>query len=424
MTMLPSTKMRELTVLLVCATAAATATAACGSSSSPALLGNQKVVTASPPSQADLVAFSRLTNAIPTEISADGSTAYGVVDSGNPWVLLDPAAFPTAATLPANGGPLDAITAGGLTRSKPYVIPTSTGDVSGDATLTLRGNLGCSVLCGQVASFDYRAVTFTLGDTPPTDAPTDLGATLSVPFTLSGGGSDEGVPIPASRVVVPVVIEGTTFSMIVDTGASDVILSADAYNSIVADGRVQTDGGMSQTTTGTSDSSITRVRSIVVGDATVERPVIGHDAAFDANIAEVSADVGHTIDGSLGGTFLRNYYVTLDYPNLAVNLAPYPDTSFLLDQGEMIGIAVEDVGGGYLVSEVSTAAAAAGVNVGDVVLSIDGQDLASISPLQVATLFYGTVGTTKKVTFGAAAMLDNQSIDLTVEEMLPLANPR
>ncbi len=421
--MLPSMKMRELTVLLACACAAATATAGCGSSSSPALLGSQ-TVTASPPSPADLVAFSRLTNAIPTEISADGSTAYGVVDSGNPWVLLDPAAFPTAATLPANGGALDAITAGGFTRTKPYVIATSTGDVSGDSTLTLRGNLGCSVLCGQVASFDYRAVTFTLGDAAPADAPTDLGASLSVPFTLSGGGSDDGVPIPASRVVVPVVIEGITFSMIIDTGASDVILSADAYNGIVADGRVQTDGGMSQTTTGTSDSSITRVRSIVVGGATVERPIIGHDAAFDANIAEVSADVGHTIDGSLGGTFLRNYYVTLDYPSQTVNLAPYPDTSFLLDQGEMIGITVQYVDGAYLVSEVSTATAALGVNVGDIVVSIDGQDLASISPLQVATLFYGTVGATKKVTFGAAATLEDQTLDLTVEEMLPLANQR
>ena len=421
--MLPSGKMRELTVLLVSVSAMASATVACGSSSSPAPLAT-KTVTASPASAADLIAFSRLTNAIPTEITADGSTAYGVVDSGNPWVLLDPAAFPSAATLPASGGALDAITAGGVTRTKPYVIPTSTGDVSGDSTLTLRGNLGCSVLCGQVASFDYRAVTFTLGDTAPTDAPTDLGAPLSVPFTLSGGGTDDGVPIPASRVVVPVVIEGTTFSMIVDTGASDVILSAGAYNSIVADGRVQTDGGMSQTTTGTSDSSITRVRSIVVGDATVDRPVIGHDAAFDANIAEVSADVGHTIDGSLGGTFLRNYYVTLDYPNQIVNLAPYPDTGFLLDPGEMIGLMVQYVDGGYFVSAVSTGAAELGVNVGDIVVAIDGQDLASISPLQVATLFYGTVGTTKKVTFGAAATLDGQTVDVTVEEMLPLANPR
>ena len=405
------------------AAATATLSAACGSSA-PAPLAGTQTVTASPPSPADVIAFSRLTNAIPTEIAADGSTAYGVVDTGNPWVLLDPAAFPTAAKLPASGGPLDTITAGGFTATKPYVISTSTGDVSGDATLTLRGNLGCSVLCGQVAAFDYRAVTFALGDTAPAGAPADLGATLSVPFTLAGGGNDDGVPIPASRVVVPVVIEGTTFSMIVDTGASDVVLSADAYDSIVADGRVQTDGGMSQTTTGTSDSSITRVRTIVVGDATVDRPVIGHDASFDANIAEVSADVGHTIDGSLGGTFLRNYYVTVDYPKQTVNLAPYPDTSFLLDQGEMIGIAVQLVDGGYLVSEVSTAAAEAGASVGDVVLAIDSQELASRSPLQVATLFYGPVGASKMVTFGEAATLENQTIALQVEEMLPLAAAR
>ena len=105
------------------------------------------------------------------------------------------------------------------------------------------------------------------------------------------------------------------FTMIVDSGASTVILSDAAYSAITADGRVMIDGGMTQTTSGTSDSSITRVASIVVGGAEVDNAVITHDTSFDSNLDEVSGDVGQTIDGSLGGTFLHNFFVTVDYPN-------------------------------------------------------------------------------------------------------------
>ena len=307
---------------------------------------------------------------------------------------------------------------------RPFAFSTSTGDVSGDATLTLRGNLGCSVLCGQVAAFDYRGVTFALGDAVAAAAPTDVGPALSVPFILSGGGTDDGVVVPASRVVVAVTIEGTVLSMILDTGASDIILSASAFAALTADGRVQTDGGMNQTTTGSSESSITRAATVLVGGAEVDRPIVSHDTAFDANLAEVSADVGHTIDGSLGGTFLRNFYLTVDYPGQTVALAPYPDVDFLLDQGERLGITVTGVDGAYAVDQVTAAASALGVTVGDAVTAIDGQDLATLSPLEVAVLFYGKVGSTKLVTFATATALEGQTIPLTVEELLPLPAPR
>ena len=39
---------------------------------------------------------------------------------------------------------------------------------------------------------------------------------------------------------------------------------------------------------------------------------------------------------------------------------------------------------------------------------------------QATLLLYGPVGSTKTVTFGAAAQLTNQSLALVVEEFLPL----
>jgi hypothetical protein len=419
--MLPSVEMRNATrrsFLGVVGTVVGSAlvTFGCGSSSTPALLGDGS--SAALPSADDLQAFSRLTNAIPAEVEVDGATNYGVIDTGNPWALLDPAAFPAASSLSTNGGTLDAITTGGKTIDKPFSFGTTAGNVTVGSGFTLHGNLGCSVLCGQVASFDYRAVSFVLGGSSP---PSDVAAPVSIDFALSGGGTTDGIVLPPSRLVVPVTIEGATLMMIVDTGATDITISASAYGAIVADGRTQIDGGMSQTTSGTSDSSITRVASAIVGGVKVDRPVVAHDSSFDANLADVSSDVGTTIDGSLGGTFLRNFFVTVDYPSQTMDLAAYPDLSFTIDQGEMVGVLLAiDTTGAYRVSQVSATAAALGVTVGDTVTAIDGQDLSTVSHLQIATFLYGHMGATKTFSFSTAASLSNQNIAVPVEEMLPL----
>ena len=127
-----------------------------------------------PPPQ-DIQAFSRLTNTIPTEVTVGSSTGWTIVDTGNPWVLLDPTAFPTAASLPANGGPIASVTAGSETVNGPYAFGSASGDLTADATFTLDGNLGCTVICGFVAAFNYRDVTFGLAATAPSP-PSGVGA--------------------------------------------------------------------------------------------------------------------------------------------------------------------------------------------------------------------------------------------------------
>ena len=151
--------------------------------------------------------------------------------------------------------------------------------------------------------------------------------------------------------------------------------------------------------------------------------VIAHDTSFDSNLANVSDDAGETIDGSLGGTFLHNFYVTVDYPSKKLHLAPYTDLSFAIDPAELIGITLGTLaGGGYGVATVSADASAVGVELDDEIVAIDGQTLSSLSVYEVAALLYGQVGTTKQVTFGGAVTLSNQTITLPVENQLPL-NP-
>ncbi len=371
--------------------------------------------TATPETQA----FSYLTNLIPVDVTAGSTTGPGFVDTGNPFVLLDPAVFSAASGLAANGGTVPSMTIGTQAVSDVYVVPTANGLTSPDPAFPLTANVGCTGICSFVAAFDYKGAAFALGASAPTP-PAGLEPELTLPFLFEGGSVISGVTVPRSRVVVPVSLEGTMYSMIVDTGASLTTVSQAAFTALTADGRTQLMTAGIETTSGTSTASITRAASVAVGSATVDSVIISHDTSFDTNLAAISTDVGHTIDGSLGGTFLHDFFVTIDYPKTTLHLARYTDLSFAIDQAEAIGIELNQQGQTYSVSAVSPKAAGMGIAVGDVVTSIDGVELAGLALAQANLTLYGKVGSTKSVTFGEATSVANQTLALTVEEFLPL----
>jgi len=270
-----------------------------------------------------------------------------------------------------------------------------------------------------VAAFDYKGAAFFLGPSAPA-APSGLEPESTFPFSFEGGSVLDGVNVPRSRVVVQVSLEGTMYSMILDTGASSITVSQAAFSALTADGRVQITGGSTETTGGTSTSSLTRAASVAVGGVTVDSVVVAHDTSFDTNLAAISTDVGKTIDGSLGGDFLHDFFVTIDYPASTVHLARYSDLSWAIDQGEQIGIALEASGSSYVIEGASPTVAGMGVSNGDVVDSIDGVPLSGLSLAQETVLLYGPVGSTKSVHFGTAAQVENQTLTMTVEEFLPL----
>ncbi len=367
------------------------------------------------PATADVQAFSRLTNLIPTNAVVGGSSGWVYVDTGNPWALLDPTTFPSAA---ANGGTLPSIAMGGVTASNPFAYGSATGDITGDSTFNVYGNVGCTVVCGFTPSFNFRDATLTLGNVSP---PSGLEPAVVTSFSLEGGGTEGGVAVPRSRIVVNVSVEGKSYAMIVDTGASEVTLSEAAFSALTSDGRVQLSSGSAETTSGTSSVSLTRAASVVLGGVDVDSVVVAHDSSFDQNLAAVSTDVGQTIDGSLGGTFLHDFYVTVDYSAETISLARYEDTSFALDPGEHLGLDLEiDESGNYFVAQATGDAATKGVRAGDAILSIDGQTLSSLTTLEASVLLFGAVGASKVVAFGAAENVAFSSVAILVDETLPL----
>jgi hypothetical protein len=373
-----------------------------------------------PPARAELIAFTRLLDSIVVPVDVGGTTALLQVDTGNPWVEVDPTVFPDA---PSKAGNVAALSVESERLTNVQVISQSSSCPSPDPEIVVGGFLGCTVICKSVVSLNYRDVAFTIG---PQEPPSDLLPETKIPFALEGGGTTQlqgfSVTTPPSRIAVNVAVEGVTHRMIVDTGASFVTVDQALFASITKDGRPQLDGGMACTTSGPSTTTAARVLTVGVAEAAVNDVVIVHDTAFDEILTLISEDAGETIEGSLGGTFLDNFYVTIDYAAGELHLAPYGDTSFIVDPARSMGFGLKaGPGGGYVVSNVvlGTDAASKGVHAGDQVLAIDGAKLAPLSVTEAAVLLFGQVGATKLVQFGAAAKLDHMTVPIKVNEFLP-----
>ncbi|MEO7109682.1 MAG: aspartyl protease family protein [Polyangiaceae bacterium] len=372
------------------------------------------------PTAAQIQAFTRATNLFLVPVEISGTTGLLGVDTGDPFLLLNPATFPLA---PATG--TETLTIATQDYPNIPVITSSLSPTSPDSDVPIGGLIGCPILCNTVSSFNYRDTVFTIGSTPTLDG---LLPEIKLPFAFEGGGSvvqvnNTNITLPKSRIVVDVLIEGISYRMLVDTGASDVTVDADTYAALTADGRVQLFSGGVETTAGASSASYTRAKTVSLGGASASGVIVVHDDSFDNNLASLSTDAGETVHGSLGGSFLSHFNLTIDYPSSELHLAPYQDTSFIFDGAQILGCGVDTaLSTGWAVGNVfgGSDAEMKGVVPGDVITSIDGTSIAGLTITQVQVLLGGKVGAMKSVQFGSAKNLANQTVQIMVEDFLPL----
>jgi hypothetical protein len=175
-----------------------------------------------------------------------------------------------------------------------------------------------------------------------------------------------------------------------------------------------------------SMSSVARLRSVVIGGVEVDGLVGGDDQSVEETLDSVATETGSPVYGLVGGSFLRQFFVTVDYPNAALHLQRYTKGGPTFDSFDRvaIGVAIADGSTPATVTYVfvGTAAAKQGVAIGDEVVAIDGHALAKLGETAITTLLSGPVGSAKTLTFGAAASasLSNKTVTIAVDDVLPL----
>jgi hypothetical protein len=328
-----------------------------------------------------------------------------LVDTGAPLTFVAP-------TAGVSRGPQRLRTLG-LADATLYDVPAVGDDPFGLAP-QVGGVLGVNVICQFNATWDWQRQRFTLGD-----APTDVdlvGEATVVPFTLRGGGrfsvSGSNVEVPATRIVLPAVVEGVTRSLLLDTGASTSALRSDLLESFAQSRRSVR---LSVTTQdGVVSQRLLRVRSLQVAGLDVTAPaVVGYDAEA---LGTIAAEVGAPVDGLLGADLLRGHLLTIAYPAGRLSLRAYRDTAHVRDRWVRAGVLLARTGGAWRVQAVleGTAAASLGLTTGVAVTSIDGVALAGLGLDAVEGHLTGRAGDVRVLQTPAGGF------SIPVEDVVPL----
>ena len=371
-------------------------------------------------------------NLVFADVAVDGKTGGRLgVDTGAPIMLVDASKYP-GLTFPNQTEVTTDITVGDLTIDGVSIVPMSFG--SGMDPLNFAGLLGGNVMRQFMVRFDYAHPdhAFRLG-MPPMEMATDGVETPgnSADFTLEGGGlgrvGDGGVvSFPATRIPIQVEIDGVTHPFVVDSGASETTVRASLFTTVTADGRAQLSGLPIMTVMGSSTASATRVSTLTAAGATVNDAVIM--TIGDSLIDGLAMEVHHSVDGLLGGNFLRNFLVTIDYPEGVLHLQRYT-TPPIADEFQRVGVELGIANGAhrYGIARVypGSDAAAQQLSVGDEVVSVDGVALDNLDPLAADDSLNGTVGTTKMIGLGNAhtAGLANTTVTVRVDDLIPPPAP-
>jgi len=372
-------------------------------------------------------------NLVFADVAIDGKTGGRLgVDTGAPIVLVDAGKFP-GLTFTANQQRVTGdVTVGSMTIDDVPIVQKSFG--GGMDPLNFAGLLGGDVMRQFMMRIDYANPdrAFRLG-MPPMEMATDGVETPgnSVGFTLQGGGlgrldNGEVVAFVATRIPVDVMVEGVSHPFVLDTGASETTVRASLFDTITADGRAQLTGLPIMTVAGSSTATVTRVRTLTAAGATVSNPVVM--TIGDTLLDGLAMEVDHPVDGLLGGNFLREFMVTVDYPQGVLQLQRYT-TPPIADEFKRVGVEL-GLGNGahrYVVARLypNTDAAAKHLSVGDEIVSIDGQALDSLDSVAADDLLNGTVGTSKTLVLGNAnaAGLANVSVAVLVDDLVPAPAP-
>jgi hypothetical protein len=357
----------------------------------------------------------------------DTLTGRFLVDTGAPYTILDTDSFPIE-----DGAHDIALDAFGVSFFDYDVVAYDALPFPMGST-PLAGIIGGDLLRNFAFALDYQGARAWLFDewdgAPPADV--DLAGAAAMDIELRGGGNyivpgtcDGGcglIDIPATRIVVSAMFEGEPVLALVDTGATAVVLSDTLVDALGDAGRPRLDGVTVGTATGPRTAYFTRIGSLELGGSvslgSVPSLVVPGWDLFDAISSEVDADV----QAIIGGSALRHFVTTIDYPSRELVLAEYADPSHI-DPREFVRPGFELVRSGerWVVSDVydSSDAEAQGVRSGETVAELGGTPIGALEEAEVLQLLDGyAVG--GLVPVGLQRVAGLETVDVMMEDLLP-----
>ena len=337
--------------------------------------------------------FRLLNNHIYVEASINGGTPLSFVfDTGATDILDMSAAKKLGITVEGalpGGGFGDKIEAFGFAKVKSVslgglMLPDQVfGAVGQTGWVAVEGAdsaglLGYEFVKRAVLSIDYarRTMTFTKQGAfhPPQGA-------VAIPFTFSAH-----IPMVAGT------LDGFAGEFEIDTGsrgALTVMAPFAAAHGLVDKYQAKRSATVGYGIGGPSKALLARAGKLTIGAVTIGAPV-AEIVTDKAGAAEFSRTAGN-----IGGDLLKRFTVTLDYAHRTLWLQPnaLAATPEVFDRSGLWIARAKD--GGIEVADVAgeSAAAAAGLRIGDEIVSVNGKDAKHVALYDLREEFKGGIGT-------------------------------
>lgn len=321
------------------------------------------------------------------DATADGASGTLLLDSGSPLTLLDNDHF---TALDDGEHEVDLAT-GDLGFPGLPVLAYDVISYAQSREPALDGLIGGDVLGAFAVSFDYAGERVWLEDVdselPAGADAAALEEAIEVDADLAGGGV-VGIPgatreVGATRFLVEAEIEDLADPVwvLVDTGASSVVLAGSVMAELATEGRPRLDGVTVGTADGAKIAYYTRLWRLRLGaseEDSLPVLVLPDDGIFDA----IGDEVGRPVAAVVGGSYLRWFLATLDYLDRRLVLRRYRDPTHI-DPDEFIGVGfeMEPSADQWRVSTVypGTDAAAEGIEAGEVIYTLDGTEIGGLT---------------------------------------------
>lgn len=411
----------------LCALLGCGAALACGSDDGLDYSGN--------PGQPTLASFDQWVPAV--DVSVAGQVEHVLLDSGAPLSLFDTDSFELDDGLHS----LD-VSLGALTFHDLAVVAFDVITYAQSRRPPLSGIIGGDVLTEFAFSLDYAGSRIWLEDSPlplPEGIDPDVVATSeSAAATVAGGGvfsSPDGdrVSVGPTRFLVWARAEDhgpeDGFWALVDTGASSVVISSALADDLAEhQSRPRLDGVTVGTAAGVVTAYLTRMWSLRLGGAAGEaEPGIEQTSVAalvlpdDSLFASASAETGRPIHAIVGGSYLRYFVTTLDYPAEELILHRYRDSSHVPDDEYVaLGFELEQDGDDWRIARVfpDTDAEGEGLEVGEIVLELDNVAVTGLPASAIGDIL-APFELGDEVPVGVSRQQTIVTVNVAIEDLLP-----